>query len=86
MVKLHGVLKNIVSDMYVNFTSKFWKELFSGLGTKLAFITSYHLQKNGKIERFNRILEDILRMYVMHIQRIWEEYLPLFEFDYNNGY
>jgi len=31
-------------------------------------------------------VEDILRMYVMHQQRKWEEYLPLVEFMYNNGY
>ena len=49
-----------------NFTSKFWKELFVGLGTKLAFGATYHLQKDGKTKRFNKILEDVLRMYVMH--------------------
>ena len=32
------------------------------------------------------ILEDILRTYVMHQHRKWEEYLPLVEFGYNNGY
>ena len=25
-------------------------------------------------------------MYVMHQQRKWEEYLPMVEFPYNNGY
>jgi len=25
-------------------------------------------------------------MYMMHQQQKWEEYLPLVEFDYNNGY
>eukprot|EP00253_Pinus_taeda_P025427 PITA_25427 len=37
-------------------------------------------------ERVNRILEDMFRMYVMHQQKKWEEYLPLVEFIYNNGY
>ncbi len=32
------------------------------------------------------ILEDMLRMYVMHQQRKWEEYLALVEFTYNKGY
>ena len=68
MVKLHGVLKNIVSDMDVKFTSKFWKELFAGLGTKLAFSTTYHPQTDGQTERVNWILEDMLRTYVMHQQ------------------
>lgn len=32
VVRLHGVLKKIVSDGDAKFTSKFWKELFSCLG------------------------------------------------------
>jgi len=64
-VRLHGVLKKIVQDKDVNFTSRFWKELFVVLGM-LVFNTTYHLQIDGKIERVNRILEDMLRMYVMH--------------------
>ena len=42
VVRLHGVLKKIASDRDAKFTSKFWKELFAGLGTKLAFNTTYH--------------------------------------------
>ena len=34
IVRLHGVPKKIMSDMDAKFTSKFWKELFPGLGTK----------------------------------------------------
>ena len=86
VVRLHGVPQNIVSDMDAQFTSKFWKELFAGLGTKLAFSTTSRLQNDGQTERVNRILEDTLRMYVMHRQWKWEEYLPLVEFAYKNGY
>ena len=42
VVRLHGVPKNIVSDRDENFTSKFWKELFGGLGTWLDFNIAYH--------------------------------------------
>jgi len=42
IVRLNGVLKNILSDRDANFTSKFWKELFAGLGTELAFNATYH--------------------------------------------
>lgn len=66
IIKLHGVSKNIVSDRDVKLTSMFWKKLFVGLGTKLAFSTTYHPHTNEQIERVDRILEDILRMYVMH--------------------
>lgn len=66
VVRINGVMKNIVSDRDVKLTSKFWKELFACLGTKLAFSTSYHSQIDGQTKRVNRILEGMLRMYVMH--------------------
>jgi hypothetical protein len=34
----------------------------------------------------NRVLEDMLRMYVMDKPSRWEDYLHLVEFTYNNGY
>ena len=33
VVRLHGVPKKVLSDMDSKLTSKFWKELFVGLGT-----------------------------------------------------
>jgi len=68
VVRLHGVPKTIVSDMDAKFTSRFWKELFAGLGTELAFNTTYHPQIDRHTNRVNMILEDILRVYVMHQQ------------------
>jgi hypothetical protein len=58
----------------------------TGLETKLLFSTAYHPQNDGHTERVNQILEDMLRMHVMHQPRKWEDYLPLVEFAYNNGY
>lgn len=43
IVRLHGVPRKIVSDKLSKFTSRFWKELFIGLGIELAFSTTYHL-------------------------------------------
>lgn len=86
IVSLHGVPKKIVLDRDAKFTSKFWKELFEILGIQLAFSKSYHPQTDGQTKKVNKILEDMLRMYVMHQQRKWQEYLPLVEFSYNNGY
>ena len=86
IVRLHIVTKNIVSNRDAKFTSMFWKELFVGLGTELAFNITYYPQTYEHITRVSRILEDMLRMYFMHQQRRWEEYLPLVELSYNNGY
>lgn len=42
IVRFHLVFKKIVSDRDVNFTARFWKELFTHFGTKLVFSTTYH--------------------------------------------
>jgi transposase InsO family protein len=82
---LDQIPRTIVSDKDTKFTSNFWRGLFKGFGTNLNFSTTYHPQTNGKIERVNRIIEDMLRMYVMDKPYKWEDYLHLVEFSYNNG-
>jgi hypothetical protein len=52
----------------------------------LNFSTTYHHESDGKTERVNKVIEDILRMYVMEKPSKWEDYLHLVEFTYNNGY
>lgn len=42
IVKLHGVPQSIVSDRDKVFTSTFWKELFSLVGTNLLMSSAYH--------------------------------------------
>jgi hypothetical protein len=78
--------KTIISDRDAKFTSNFWKGLFAGFGTQLAFNTAYHSQTDGQTKRVNRVLEEMLRMYAMHRPNKWEDHLPLVEFSYNNGY
>jgi len=46
-VRLHGIPKNIVLDRDAKFISRFWKELFAGLGIDLAFNITYHQQIDG---------------------------------------
>ncbi|WVZ49090.1 hypothetical protein U9M48_000471 [Paspalum notatum var. saurae] len=61
IVCLHGVPKKIVSDRGTQFTSHFWKRLHESMGTKLNFSSAYHPQTDGRDERTNQILEDMLR-------------------------
>jgi hypothetical protein len=63
--RLHGVPKAIVSDKDSKFTSKLWEGLFKGFGANLNLISSYHPESDGKTKRTNRIIEDMLRIYVM---------------------
>jgi hypothetical protein len=86
VAKLHGVPKVIVLDRDINFTSNFWKGLFKGFGTNLNLSTMYHLMSYGKIERTNKIIEDMLIMYVMDQPSKWGDYSHLVGISYNNGY
>ena len=61
---LHGIPKVIISDRDPKFMGNFWKSLFKGLNTTLCFSTSFHPQIDGQTERLNRVLDDMLRMYV----------------------
>jgi hypothetical protein len=86
VICLHGLPKKIISDRDSRFTSRFWTSLQSALGTQLNLSTTYHPETDGKTERVNQVMEDMLRMYVMDNQTHWEKYLPLVEFAYNNSF
>lgn len=55
--KLHGLLKEIVSDRDSKFTSEFQTTLCKLLDVKLSKSTAYYLQRDGQIERVNQVLE-----------------------------
>ena len=84
--RLHGMPKSIVSDRDSKFTSNFWKATFESIGTQLRMSTAFHPQTDGETERVNRVLEDMLRMYVNENQTNWNEYFPLVEFAHNSSY
>ena len=48
--------------------------------------TTCHPQSDVQTKRVNQVIEDMLRMYVMDKPSMWEYYLQLVEFSYNNGY
>jgi hypothetical protein len=86
IVCLHGVPKKIVSDRGTQFTSHFWEQVHTSLGTKLNFSTAYHPQTDGQTERINQILEDMLRACALQYGTSWDKSLPYAEFSYNNSY
>jgi hypothetical protein len=85
-IHLHGIPKNIISDRDSRFTSRFWTSLQSLVGTQLNLSITYHLETDGKTKRVNKVMEDMIRMYVMDNPNHWEKYLPLVEFAYNNNF
>ena len=86
IVRLHGVLVSIMSDRSTRFRSHFWESLQESLETRLKFSTSYHPQTDRQSERIIQILEDILRVCMIEIKGLWEDYLHLAKFSYNNSY
>ena len=86
IVKLHGVPLCIMSDRDPRFTSDFWKSLQEALGSKLRLSSAYHPQTDGQTERTIQSLEDLLRACVLEQGGLWDTYLPLIEFTYNNIY
>ena len=86
IIRLHGIPLSIVSDRDPRFTSRFWKELQSALGTRLNFSTTFHPQTDGQSEIVIQVLEDMLWGCVLDFPGIWDRYIPLMEFAYNNSY
>jgi hypothetical protein len=86
VIHLHEIPKKMISDRDSRFTSRFWTSFKSALGTQLNLSTTCHTETDGKIQRVNKVMEYMLRMYVMDNQTHWEKYLPLVEFAYNNSF
>jgi hypothetical protein len=53
IVYLHGVLRKIMSNRGMHFTSRFWERLHETLDTQLRFSSAYHPQIDGQTERVN---------------------------------
>jgi len=60
-VSLFGVPRTIVTDNAAYFTSYSWSKFMNFLNVQHKFITAYHSQSNGMVERFNRFLRTALR-------------------------
>ncbi|GJP48626.1 hypothetical protein CLOM_g7917, partial [Closterium sp. NIES-68] len=85
IISQHGIPTTLISDRDPKFTSKFWKELMSLLGTKLAMSSAYHPQTDGQTERLNQIVEQLFRAACKDEISKWDLHLPVQEFAYNNA-
>ncbi|KAJ9519470.1 hypothetical protein QJQ45_000563 [Haematococcus lacustris] len=84
--KLHGLPKDMVSDRGPHFHNTFWHHVQKLLGMRGSLSSSYHPQSDGQTERYNRVLEEMLRHYISPTQADWPDYLSLAEFAVNNSW
>lgn len=83
--KLHGLLKAIISNRDVLFTSTFWKQLHRLIGTWLQLSSAYHPQSDGATEQANRTIIQMLHQCVHPNQKDWVEKLPAIKFSINSA-
>jgi hypothetical protein len=55
------------------------------MGTRLSFSTPFHPETDGQTERANRVIEEMLRLYVSTRHTDWDMYLTPVQFAYNNS-
>ena len=53
------------------------QEICKLMNTKKTFMTAYHPETDGLVERFNGTLTTMLSMYVSGHQRDWDTYIAI---------
>jgi transposase InsO family protein len=71
-----GTPKQIHTDQGTQFESKLFQELCRLLEIDKTRTTPWHPESDGQVERFNRTLENMLRMFVEESQKDWDQYIP----------
>lgn len=84
-ISLFGLPERVVSDRDKIFTSKFWSALHRKLGVKLQMSTSFHPETDGRSERTNKTVVQVLRQYVSRQQTDWRRHLAVAEFSVNSA-
>ena len=86
VVRLHGIPRAIHTDRGAQFVGRWWREIWSLLGTKLKYRTAYHPQSQGQVERMNAIVSQTLRCLMSDVPDLtrWREFLPTVEMVINS--
>ena len=86
VVKLHGVPRAIHTDRGAQFVGRWWREIWTLLGTKLRYGTAYHPQSQGQVERMNAIVSQTLRCLMTDVTDMtrWKDFLPTVEMVINS--
>jgi transposase InsO family protein len=81
----YGMFDVLLSDRGSSFTSEVFKHIMQLFGVKLIKTTAYHPKSNGAVERFNKTLKKMLKLWVNMQHTDWDALLPFALFAYNSS-
>ena len=81
----HGTPEVIITDRGLEFSSGHFRQYLADLGVDHRQSTPYHPETNGKIERFNRSLKEIITKLVNNQSRDWQNQLGNALYAYRNS-
>ena len=75
VVPRHGTPEVLITDNGQEFKATAWRTYLKQLGVEHRTTTPVHPQSNGRTERFNRTLKELLAKYVNNYTPYWEDRL-----------
>ena len=72
----HGIAEVIITDCGLNFNTAEFREMLREYWVTDKRTTPYHPQTNGKVERINRTLKEMLARLVNNNYGGWDNQLP----------
>ena len=86
VVKLHGVPWAIHTDRGAQFVGRWWREIWTLLGTKLRYGIAYHPQSQGQVERMNVVVSQTLHCLMTDVADLsrWKDFVPTVEMVVNS--
>ena len=79
----YGSPAALLSDIGSQFVAHFFRRVCNVLQVHKIFTTTYHLQTNRQVKRFNCTLAAMLRCYVEKNNGLWCLYAPALCYEYN---
>jgi len=83
--RTRGLPAAILSDNGPNVSSHFWDTVFQTLGVQVRHSSKYYPQANGRVERINATILDMLRTKLAQGSSEWTVHLPFIEFALNHA-
>jgi transposase InsO family protein len=80
-----GIPKLVHSDRGTDFCSKVFRETCRLFNIDKTYTTPWRPQSDGMVERMNRTLGSMLKVYTNKLQDDWDQYLPLCSMAYNSS-